>query len=109
MGNIAAIIMFIEINSGKNELRTAPTYDPPIMSFKNSDWKTSRPNAKPKAYSVTRSTHIGVPTAAVMTAAMMIPVASPATQWMVDPSACFHIGLTNSSCVPGAGSRQEST
>jgi len=38
----------------------------------------------------------------------MMPVASPARQWMVDPIACFQSGLMNSSWVPGRGSWQDS-
>jgi hypothetical protein len=54
------------------------------------------PNANPAMYSTMRSTHIGRPNAAVIAAAAMIPVASPATQWMVDPMPCFHSGFVNS-------------
>lgn len=36
-------------------------------------------------------------------------MASPATQWMVEPSPCFHSGVTKRSCVPGQGSLHEST
>jgi hypothetical protein len=46
----------------------------------NSDWKISRPKAKPATYSTIRSIHIGRPNAAVIVAATMMPVASPATQ-----------------------------
>lgn len=63
----------------------------------NRAWKMSRPKPNPTAYSTTRSIPIGKPTRAVTVAARMMPVASPATQWMVEPIACFHIGLTNSS------------
>jgi len=30
-----------------------------------------------------------------------MPVASPATQWMVEPVPCFHKGLMKVSCSPG--------
>jgi hypothetical protein len=69
-----------------------------------SAWKMNRPKAKPAVYSTIRSIHIGNPRAAVMTAAVMMPVASPATQWTVEPTPCFHRGLMNSSCSPGLGS-----
>src|SRR5882724_8202478 len=60
-----------------------------------------RPKAKPAAYSTIKSIHMGKPSVAVMAAAAMIPVASPATQCTVEPTPCFHRGLMNSSCVPG--------
>jgi hypothetical protein len=41
--------------------------------------------------------------------ARMIPVASPATQCTVDPTACFHRGRVKRSCVPGAGSLSDMT
>ena len=44
-----------------------------------------------------------------MTAAVMMPVASPATQWTVEPTPCFHRGLMNSSCSPGLGSLSDKT
>src|SRR5713226_3582002 len=47
------------------------------------------PNANPAAYSTMRSNHIGNPSVAVMTAARMMPVASPATQWIVEPTPLF--------------------
>jgi hypothetical protein len=34
----------------------------------------------------------------------MIPVASPAQQWIVLPTACFHSGEMNFSCVPSRSS-----
>jgi hypothetical protein len=80
VGNMPAAIMFIESASGTKVARIAPKYEPPSMSFMNSDWKISRPNAKPAAYSTMKSIHIGRPSAAVTAAARMIPVASPATQ-----------------------------
>ena len=36
--------------------------------------------------------------------ATMMPVASPATQWIVDPTPCRHNGLMKFSCSPGRGS-----
>src|SRR6266511_3597651 len=47
---------------------------------------------------------IGRPSAAAIVDATMMPVASPATQRMAEPSPCFQSGLINSSWVPGAGS-----
>ncbi len=44
----------------------------------------------------------------VTIAPSMIPVASPATQCMREPTDCFQWGAMNASCVPGRGSRQES-
>ena len=79
------------------------------MSRMKRAWKIRRPKAKPKTYSTMVSPHMGRPAAVVTTEAKMMPVASPATQWMVDPSDCFHSGATNSSCVPGLGSLQDST
>jgi len=70
----------------------------------NSDWKMNKPKAKPAAYSMMRSSHIGKPSAAVTAAARMMPVASPAMQWMVEPTPCFHSGSMNFSCSPGRGS-----
>ena len=101
---MAAIIVFILMNSGRNVLRTFCQYVPPIIRFMNSDWKIRRPKRNPAMYSTIRSIHIGNPSVAVMTAAKMMPVASPATQWMVLPTPCFHSGRTNSSWVPGWGS-----
>ena len=75
----------------------------------NSDWKMKRPKAKPARYSTIRSSHMGRPSAAVIAAARMMPVASPATQWMVEPTPCFQSGLVNSSCSPGRGSLSAST
>ena len=79
------------------------------MSFMNSAWKINNPNAKPATYSTTKSTAIGSPSRPVTVAATMIPVASPARQWMVDPRPCFQSGVVNVSCVPGDGSLHEST
>lgn len=74
-------------------------------------WDTAAPGwakAKAKTYSTIKSSYIGSPNAAVTAAAiMMMPVASPATQWIIEPIACFQSGLMNCSCVPGAGSLQE--
>ena len=75
----------------------------------NSAWKTNSPTENPATYSTIRSIHIGRPSVAVMTAAAMIPVASPATQWIVEPMPCFDSGLMKSSCVPGCGSLSAST
>jgi hypothetical protein len=41
---------------------------------------------------------------AVIAAATMIPVASPAQQCIVEPTLCFQSGATNASWVPGRGS-----
>jgi hypothetical protein len=79
-------------------------YEPPIMFFMNRAWKMNRANAKPAAYSTIRSIHIEKPSAAVMAAARMMPVASPATQCTVELMPCFHSGRTNSSWAPGRGS-----
>ena len=104
VGNIPAAIMFIESHSGTKVALIAPKYEPPSMSFMNSDWKMKRPNAKPAAYSTMKSIHIGRPRAAVIAAAAMIPVASPAMQWTVEPMPCFQSGRMNSAWVPGSGS-----
>ena len=96
--------MFIESHSGTNVPRIAPRYEPPSMSFMNSDWKMNSPKAKPAAYSTMKSSHIGSPRMAVMAAAAMMAVASPAMQCTVDPTPCFQSGRTKSSCLPGAGS-----
>ena len=103
-GAIAAIIRFMLMNSSRKLLRTFSGYVPPIMSFMNSDWKMKRPKANPARYSTMRSIHIGRPRLAVITAATMMPVASPATQWIVDPTPCRHNGLMKFSCSPGRGS-----
>jgi hypothetical protein len=108
-GAIPAIIMFIDSHSGMNEDRSAGRYRPPIMFFMNRAWKMNSPKANPATYSTIRSSHMGRPSKAVMTAAAMMPVASPAMQCTVEPTPCFHSGLTNSSCVPGAGSLSVST
>ena len=79
------------------------------MFFMNRAWNTNNPNANPAAYSMIRSSHMGRPSDATTTAATMMPVASPATQWMVDPMPCFHSGRVNSSCSPGRGSLSAST
>ena len=50
------------------------------MSRMNSAWKISSPNPKPNAYSAITSCHIGKPSAVVIAAAAMTPVASPAMQ-----------------------------
>lgn len=68
------------------------------MSRMNKAWKISRPKVKPSRYSHVKSIHIENPSAVVMAAAKMMPVTSPARQWMVEPSACFHSGLMNASC-----------
>lgn len=109
VGNIPAAIMFIDNHSGTNEARRARGYEPPSMSFMNSDWKMKSPNANPAMYSTMKSIHMGNPSAAVIAAAVMIPVASPAMQWTVEPTPCFQSGLTNSPWVPGAGSLSVST
>ena len=44
---------------------------------------------------------------AVITAAAMMPVASPATQWMVEPRACFQRGTTNAWWLCPAGFRHD--
>jgi hypothetical protein len=75
----------------------------------NKAWKISSPKANPARYSTTTSSHIGRPNAEVMTAEAMMPVASPATQWIVEPSPCFQSGRTNCSCPPGAGSWHDRT
>lgn len=62
------------------------------------------PKMKPNAYSAVKSSHIGSPSSPVTVAARMTPVASPATQWRVEPTVCFHNGLMNASCSPGCGS-----
>ena len=108
-GIIPAMTMFIESHSGISECRSAVRYEPPIMSFMKNAWKMNSPNAKPAAYSTMRSIHIGKPMSAVTVAARMIPVASPATQWIVDPRPCFQSGATKRSCVPGRGSLLERT
>jgi len=46
---------------------------------------------------------MGRPNMAVMTAARMMPVASPATQWMVLPTPCFQSGAVK--LLVGAGAR----
>ncbi len=109
VGNMPAAIMFIDSHSGMNERRTAPGYDPPSMSFMNSDWKMNRPKEKPAAYSTMKSIHIGKPSSPVIAAAAMMPLASPAMQCTVEPTPCFQSGRTNSSCVPGDGSLSAST
>ena len=108
-GAMPAIMKFMLMNSGMKLLSTFSRYVPPIIDFMNSDWKMNNPQAKPVTYSTTRSSHIGRPSEAVMTAARMIPVASPATQWMVLPTPCFHSGEVNCSCSPGRGSLSAST
>lgn len=67
----------------------------------------NRPKAKPAAYSIQMSTPICRLKKLVITAATMMPVASPAAQWMVEPTACFHSGAIKASCVPDEGSQQE--
>ena len=62
------------------------------MSLMKSAWKMKKPKPKPSRYSAVMSNHIGNPSSPVIVAAMITPVASPATQWSVEPSACFHIG-----------------
>jgi len=79
-GAMPAIMKFMLMNSGMKLFRTFCQYVPPIIDFMNSDWKMKSPKAKPAAYSTMRSIHIGRPSEAVMTAARMMPVASPATQ-----------------------------
>jgi hypothetical protein len=74
------------------------------MSFMNRAWNTNSPKAKPATYSTTRSTHMGRPSAAVITAAATMPVASPAMQCTVEPMPCFHSGRMKLSCSPGRGS-----
>lgn len=54
----------------------------------NSALKISRPKAKPATYSITESMPIGTASAPVIAAAAMMPVASPARQWIVEPMAC---------------------
>src|SRR6266498_2182314 len=109
VGNMPAIMKFIDSHSGTMECRTAARYEPPIMSFMNSDWKMNKPNPKPAAYSMTRSIPIGSPSSPVMVAATMIPVASPATQWIVEPRPCFQSGWMKRSWVPGNGSLHDRT
>src|SRR6266542_4351728 len=82
---------------------------PAIMNFIDSDWKMNKPNPKPAAYSMTRSIPIGSPSSPVMVAATMIPVASPATQWIVEPRPCFQSGWMKRSWVPGNGSLHDRT
>ena len=103
-GAMPAIMQFIEISSGRKLRRTFSMYVPPIVLRMNNAWKIRRPNRKPPMYSTIRSAHIGRPTSVATTAASMIPVASPATQWTVEPTLCFHSGLMNSSWPPGVGS-----
>ncbi len=103
-GAMPAIMQFMLMSSGTKLRRTFSRYVPPIIDFMKSDWKMKSPNPKPVRYSTMRSAHIGRPSAAVITAARMIPVASPATQWIVDPTPCFHSGAMNFSCSPGRGS-----
>lgn len=79
------------------------------MSRINSAWKMNSPKPNPAIYSITRSSHIGNPRAAVTAAATTMPVASPAAQWTTEPKPCFHNGFTNSSCSPGPGSLHDST
>ena len=79
-GAIPAIIMFIDTSSGMKLRRTFSVYDPPITARMKSAWKMRSPKRKPAMYSISRSAHIGSPSRAVMIAARMIPVASPATQ-----------------------------
>ena len=79
------------------------------MSRMNSAWKMSRPNAKPNTYSAITSCHIGRPSAVVIAAAAMTPVASPAKQWIDEPNACFHKGRTKSSCRWLSGSWHDRT
>ena len=67
----------------------------------------SKPNAKPAMYSTAASTPIGNPSRLVTAAATMMPVASPAMQWIAEPTDCFQSGAMTFSCAPGAGSRQE--
>jgi hypothetical protein len=55
----------------------------------NSRLEDEKAKAKPATYSTIRSTQIGRPSPAVMAAAKMIPVRSPAMQWIVEPSPCF--------------------
>src|SRR3954469_17797654 len=69
----------------------------------NSAWKTSKPNPKPAAYSTRRSHFIGNPSAAVMAAAKMMPVASPATQWIVEPTPLFPERRREALVLAGAG------
>ena len=71
------------------------------MLIMKSDWKMKSPKANPARYSMMRSSHMGKPRVAVTTAARMMPVASPATQWIAEPIPCFHNGRVNSSWVPG--------
>ena len=109
VGAMPAIMAFMLMNSGMKLLRTFSQYVPPIIFFMNRDWKMKRPNENPATYSTIRSIHIGRPMSAVTAAARMIPVASPATQWMVLPIPCFHSGDVNCSCSPGRGSLSAST
>ena len=50
------------------------------MSRMKSAWKMKNPKAKPRMYSAVMSNHIGSPSSPVIVAAMITPVASPATQ-----------------------------
>ena len=86
VGAIPAIIAFMLMNSGMKLIFTFCQYEPPIIRFMNSDWKMKSPNENPARYSTIRSIHIGNPRKAVVAAARMMPVASPATQWIVLPT-----------------------
>lgn len=79
------------------------------MVFMNRAWKTVQPNRNPSAHSHSTSAHIGIGSWAVMTAAARMPIPSPATQCIVEPTTCRHFAATYSSRVPGSGSRQLST
>lgn len=68
-----------------------------------SAWKTRSPSEYPAAYSMTRSTGFVKPSAVVTAVARMIPPASPATQWIVEPTARFHCGAMNCSCAGTVG------
>jgi hypothetical protein len=88
VGTIPAIKRFIDSSSDTNVLVSARRYEPPAMSRMNSAWKIVQPKAKPRMYSSATSANPEIPKAPDSTAPARIPMPSPATQCIVDPSAC---------------------
>ena len=87
VGTIPAIKRFIDSSSDTNVLVSARRYEPPAMSRMNSAWKIVQPKAKPRMYSSATSAKPEIPKALDSTAPASIPMPSPATQCIVDPSA----------------------
>ena len=93
VGIMPTMTKFIDTVSAKKVFLTASQYRPSNIPIIMSAWKMNNPHTKPATYSSTISQPVGTDSAEAITAAIRMPVASPARQCTSLLTPCFQVAL----------------